>query len=45
MDLVFSVTVKPQQARINGQIIINQLVHNMELGQFEMGYSVLVPCI
>jgi FHA domain len=41
----FSVTVKPQQARINGQIIIDQLVRNMELGQFEMGYSVLVPCI
>src|SRR5271166_3529565 len=38
-------TVKPQQARINGQIIIDQLVRNMELGQFEMGYSVLVPCI
>jgi hypothetical protein len=36
---------KPQQARIDGQIIIDQLVRNMELGQFEMGYSVLVPCI
>jgi pSer/pThr/pTyr-binding forkhead associated (FHA) protein len=43
--LVSPVTVKPQQARINGQIIIDQLVRNMELGQFEMGYSVLVPCI
>jgi len=32
-------------ARINGQIIIDQLTRNMELGQFEMGYSVLVPCI
>jgi len=38
-------TGKPQQGRINGQIIIDQLVRNMELGQFEMGYSVLVPCI
>ncbi|HVN02829.1 MAG TPA: FHA domain-containing protein [Bryobacteraceae bacterium] len=39
-------TGKSQQpARINGQIIIDQLVRNMELGQFEMGYSVLVPCI
>jgi len=38
-------TVKPQPARINGQIIIDQLARNMELGQFEMGYSVLVPCI
>jgi hypothetical protein len=35
----------PQPARINGQMIIDQLVRNMELGQFEMGYSVLVPCI
>jgi hypothetical protein len=32
-------------ARINGQIIIDQLVRNMQLGQLEMGYSVLVPCI
>jgi FHA domain-containing protein len=31
--------------RINGQIIIDQLLRNMELGQFEMGYSVLLPCI
>src|SRR5580693_6506392 len=45
MVLVFPMTVKPQQARINGQIIIDQLVRNMELGQFEMGYSVLAPCI
>jgi len=37
---------KPQQpARINGQAIIDQLTRNMELGQFEMGYSVLVPCV
>jgi hypothetical protein len=45
MDLVCSMTGNPQPARINGQIIIDQLVRNMELGQFEMGYSVLVPCI
>jgi hypothetical protein len=32
-------------ARINGQIIIDQIARNMQLGQFEMGYSVLVPCI
>jgi len=39
-------TGKTQQpARISGQIIIDQLTRNMELGQFEMGYSVLVPCI
>src|SRR5579871_4290804 len=33
------------QGRITGKVIIEQLVRNMELGQFEMGYSVLVPCI
>ena len=38
-------TGKPPQARINGQLIIDQLVRNMELGQFEMAYSVLAPCI
>jgi len=32
-------------ARISGQIIIEQLIRNAELGQFELGYSVLVPCI
>jgi hypothetical protein len=35
----------PQTARINGQIIIDQLIRNMELGDFEMGFSILVPCI
>ena len=33
------------QARISGQVIIDQLVRNMDLGQFEMGFSVLFPCI
>lgn len=33
------------QGRITGKIIIEQLLRNMELGQFEMGYSILVPCI
>lgn len=33
------------QGKISGQIVIEQLIRNMELGQFEMGYSVLVPCI
>src|SRR5579862_231098 len=33
------------QARISGQIIIEQLIRNMELGRFEMAYSVLVPCL
>jgi hypothetical protein len=33
------------QGRISGQIIIDELIRNMELGQLEMGYSVLLPCI
>src|SRR5947199_4334098 len=31
--------------RINGQIIINELIRNMELGRLELGYSILVPCV
>jgi hypothetical protein len=31
--------------RISGQIIIDELIRNMELGQLEMAYSVLLPCI
>ena len=33
------------QGKISGRIIIEQLIRNMELGQFEMGYSILMPCI
>src|SRR6202034_4840041 len=33
------------QGKISGRIIIDQLLRNMELGQFEMGYSILAPCI
>jgi hypothetical protein len=33
------------QGKISGRIIIDQLIRNMELGQFEMGYSILTPCI
>jgi hypothetical protein len=35
---------KPQ-TRISGQIIINELIRNMELGRLELGYSILLPCI
>ncbi len=35
----------PGPARISGQVIINELIRNMELGRLELGYSVLVPCI
>src|SRR5215467_10849491 len=37
-------TVQPLP-RISGQIVINELVRNMELGRLELGYSILVPCI
>ncbi|MGP0071546.1 MAG: FHA domain-containing protein [Bryobacteraceae bacterium] len=33
------------QGKISGRIIIDQLIRNMELGQFELGYSILTPCI
>jgi len=32
-------------ARISGQIIIDEIIRNMELGRLEMGYSILLPCI
>jgi len=32
-------------SRLSGQTIIEQLIRNMELGRFEMAYSVLLPCI
>ena len=31
--------------QLSGQTIINELIRNMELGQFEMAYSVLLPCV
>ncbi len=33
------------QARISGQTIVDELIRNMELGQLEMAYSVLLPCV
>ena len=35
----------PAEGRITGRIVIDQLIRNMELGQFEMAYSTLLPCI
>jgi hypothetical protein len=35
----------PAPARISGRTILEQVIRNAELGQFEMGYSVLLPCI
>src|SRR6185436_13403775 len=31
--------------RLNGQAIISEMARNMDLGQFEMNYTVLLPCI
>lgn len=31
--------------KLTGQIIIDQLLRNVEMGQFEMAYSVLLPCV
>jgi hypothetical protein len=36
---------KPPEGRLSGRAIIDELIRNMELGQFEMGYSVLLPCV
>ena len=36
---------KQPQTRISGQIIIDELVRNMELGRLELGYSILLPCL
>ncbi len=33
------------ETKLTGQIIIDQLMRNMEIGQFEMGYSILLPCV
>jgi hypothetical protein len=35
----------PAEGRINGRTVVDQLIRNMELGQFEMAYSSLLPCI
>jgi len=33
------------EGRLSGQTIISELIRNMELGGFEMAYSILLPCI
>jgi hypothetical protein len=33
------------EARLSGNVIIGELLRNMELGRFEMAYSVLLPCV
>jgi len=36
---------KLPQTRISGQVIIDELIRNMDLGKLEMGYSILLPCL
>jgi hypothetical protein len=36
---------KHPQTRVSGQIIIDELVRNMDLGRLELGYSILLPCL
>jgi hypothetical protein len=31
--------------KLSGNVIIGELIRNMELGRFEMAYTVLVPCV
>ncbi|MBV8902608.1 MAG: hypothetical protein JOZ22_03155, partial [Acidobacteriia bacterium] len=37
--------VRPIDARVSGQTIIDELIRNMELGRLEMAYAVLLPCV
>jgi hypothetical protein len=36
---------KLSEPRLDGNVIISELVRNMELGRFEMTYTVLLPCV
>jgi FHA domain len=39
---------KPRQefgGNLKGQAIVGELIRNMELGQFELAYTVLLPCV
>lgn len=36
---------KLSEPKLNGNVIIGELIRNMELGRFEMSYSVLLPCV
>jgi FHA domain len=31
--------------RLSGRVVVGELIRNMELGQFEMAYAVLLPCV
>ena len=36
---------EPDRRKLDGHLIIGELIRNMELGRFEMAYSTLLPCI
>lgn len=38
-------TEKLTEPRLNGSVVIGELIRNMELGRFEMAYTVLLPCV
>lgn len=31
--------------RLNGNVVVGELIRNMEIGRFEMAYAVLLPCV
>src|SRR4051794_31468709 len=33
------------ETRLNGETIVAQLIRNMDLGRFDMAYTVLLPCV
>jgi hypothetical protein len=37
--------VRKGETKLSGNIIIGELLRNMELGRFDMTYSVLLPCV
>jgi FHA domain len=36
---------KGSEAKLSGNVIISELIRNMEVGRFEMAYTVLLPCV
>ena len=36
---------KQRREEFNGHTIVGELIRNMELGQFELAYTVLLPCV
>jgi FHA domain len=36
---------KGSEPKLSGNVIISELIRNMEVGRFEMAYTVLLPCV